>query len=250
MEQQASVIPFSLRSYGLTDIGAIRQNNEDVYTAAHDCNFFALADGMGGHLAGEVAAQETISFLTEHIRQQRLSSCTEWIIELRDAIERVNRHVYRMGRSEKSLSGMGTTLCCMVWTADGVVYAHVGDSRVYLYRQQKLTLLTQDHSLLTRWFGSRRYANMPKGGSAYKHVITRSIGTGPKANPEVASVATEPHDLFFLCSDGLTDVVSLAEMESVLNQTTDLEQAGKKLVEIAKIKGSSDNMTVLLIGRN
>jgi protein phosphatase len=236
-----------LKSFGLSDIGVTRSNNEDVFAALPEIGFYALADGMGGHLAGEVAAKEAIEHLLSSIREIKTRDSMELIIELRDAIEKASSRVHRLGCSSPELHGMGTTLCCLMWTEEAVVYAHVGDSRIYRLRDHKLDLLTQDHSLFAKWLATGKLAEECQTPYPYKNVITRSIGGPGRANPEIAVATHAPGDLFFLCSDGLSDVLTLPEMEKILNRSPDLEQAAKRLVEKAKIKGSSDNMTILMV---
>jgi protein phosphatase len=234
-------------SFGLSDIGLTRPNNEDVWEALPEVGFFALADGMGGHQAGEVAAKETISHLCNWAKKVTSRDPVELIIDLKCAIEKTNQSIYKMGKSQDALHGMGTTLCCMFWTELGIVYAHVGDSRLYRLRDQKLELLTKDHSLLSKWLDTGELAQKCETPFPYKNVITRAVGTSPKANPEIAFSRPEPNDLYFLCTDGLTDVLSLDDMEKILNRSPDLENACKRLIQKAKIKGSSDNITLLLI---
>lgn len=233
-----------LLSIGLTDIGLGRTNNEDVWTALSDIGFFALADGMGGHRAGEVAAREAIDFVCESAKKIKSRDCMELMIEMRHAIEKANRKIYQMGKNDRHLHGMGTTLCCLFWTEEVIVYAHVGDSRIYRLRDKKLELLTQDHSLFARYMASQKPSTTP---FPYKNVITRSIGGAGKANPEIAIAAHRIGDLYLLCTDGLTDVLSLKEMENILNHTSNFSIASGRLIEAAKIKGSCDNMTLLMI---
>jgi serine/threonine protein phosphatase PrpC len=233
-----------LKSYGLSDIGVSRPNNEDVWIALPEFGFFALADGMGGHQAGEIAAREAIDHLSQSIRRLNITQPLDLIIELRHAIERANLWVYKMGQKTDALNGMGTTLCCLIWTPEAIIYAHVGDSRIYRLRDQCLELLTQDHSLFTKWLKTGRRSQTP---FPYKNVITRAVGTAPKANPEIAVTSHKPGDLFLLCSDGLTDVLSIEDIEKMINRSPDLETASQRLIQKAKIKGSSDNITLLMI---
>ena len=236
-----------LRSFGLSDVGVTRANNEDVWIALPEIGFFALADGMGGHQAGEVAAKETVDFLSNAARKIKSRDIVELIIEMRHAIEKANRRVHQLGCSSSELQGMGTTLCCLMWTEEAVIYAHVGDSRIYRLRENRLELLTQDHSLFAKWLATGKLAEECSTPYPYKNVITRAIGGPGKANPEIAVAPHLPGDLFFLCSDGLTDVLSLGEMEKILNRAPDLRLAAELLIEKAKIKGSSDNMTILMV---
>ena len=236
-----------LKSVGISDIGPTRQNNEDVWISLPEIGFFALADGMGGHKAGEIAAQKTIDFLSGIIKKVATTDIMEWIIEMRHAIEETNRHIQKIGSQFREYQGMGTTLCCLMWIPDAVIYAHVGDSRIYRFRDKKLSLLTQDHSLLAKWLSTGKLAEECSTPYPYKHIITRSIGGPGKANPEIAIAALQKGDVFFLCSDGLSDVLSLKEMEEILKKATDLNNAAPILIEKAKINGGSDNMTIVMV---
>lgn len=243
----------SLKFYfcGLSDIGVARPNNEDVWSANPEMGFFALADGMGGHLAGEIAAQEATDHLLKTFKKHlevKLSSDLRTISQtLHRSIESANEWVYRMGKQYEEYSGMGTTLCCLYWTKEAVVYAHVGDSRIYRLRNKKLELLTKDHSLLAKWMAMGEKARECKTPYPYKNVITKAIGTHPRSNPEIAISDYEPSDLFLLCTDGLSDVLSTADMEKILCETPKLSLAAEKLVQLSKIKGSHDNITVLIV---
>lgn len=236
-----------LQSFGLSDIGLTRPNNEDVWTALPEIGFFAIADGMGGHQSGEIAAQKTIDQLSLFIQEMPRSDCLTLVKELKRAIEKTNFLIHRLSKQKESLQGMGTTLCCLLWTNEAIIYAHVGDSRIYRLRNQKLELLTQDHSLFAKWLATGKLAEECETPFPYKNVITRAIGTSERVQPEIAVATAQPGDLFFLCTDGLTDVLDLNELEKILNDTADLEKACKILIEKAKMKGSSDNITVLLI---
>jgi PPM family protein phosphatase len=241
-----------LKSFGLSDIGLERPNNEDVWASLPEIGFFALADGMGGHKAGEVAAKEAVNFLLDSIREIKCTNCMEIVIEMRHAIEKANRWIYQMGQKSEELTGMGTTLCCLFWTHEFVVYAHIGDSRIYRLsgepqKKKRLKLLTKDHSLLSKWLATGKLAEECKTPFPYKNVITRALGTPHRAKPEISVAPHTLNDLYFLSSDGLHDVLSLEEMESALNASNDLETTCKNLIEMAKLKGSSDNITLLMI---
>jgi len=224
-----------LLSHGISDIGLLRANNEDVWIALPEFGFFALADGMGGHKAGEVAARETIEQLSKAVQAPRFS--------LLEAIERANAWVFKESR-QALYKGMGTTLCCLHWTATTVTYAHVGDSRIYRFRNDQLELLTQDHSLHAKLLSSGLNSKTPY---PYKNVITRAIGTAKHIHPEITSTPFEPGDLFLLCSDGLSDALPLEDMEKIIQRSETLELMASRLIEKAKIKGSRDNITALLV---
>ncbi len=234
----------NLTSFGLSDIGVSRPNNEDVWVSMPEIGFFALADGMGGHQAGEIAAREAIDYLCNAVKKIKSRDQTELIIELRHAIEKANQWVYRLGKKTDAFHGMGTTLCCLIWSQSEVIYAHVGDSRIYRYRNKKLELLTQDHSLFAKWLKIGKESRTP---FPYKNVITRAVGTAPRANPEIAIATHQPGDLFFLCTDGLSDVLTVEDIEKIIHASPDLECASRRLIQRAKVKGSSDNITILMI---
>lgn len=233
---------------GLTDIGLTRPNNEDVWAAFPEIGFFALADGMGGHQAGEVAAKETIERLCLELQPQiDAFPHLDPAHLLRKAIEKANQWVYEKSRKSQALNGMGTTLCCLYWTFDAVIYAHIGDSRIYRFRNGCLDQLTQDHSLFAKWLSIGRKAEESTTFYPYKNVITRAIGTSRRVNPEIVVSTFRAGDLYLLCSDGLSDALTAQDMEKVIARSESLDVAASRLIEKAKIKGSSDNITVLLI---
>jgi len=242
------MIPKALHFCGISDIGLSRPTNQDVWTANPEFGFFALADGIGGRKAGDIAAKEALNILCESIR--RLSDTTDRFHnplalddEIRAAIKEANRWVYKMSCESLALQGMGTTLCCLLWTSERVYYAHVGDSRIYRFRNEKLELLTRDHSLLARWLSKKRFTQpLPP-----KNIITRAIGTARFVDPEISFCPYVSGDIYMLCSDGLSDVVSKDDLQKILRNSSSMERAAKKMIESAKKMGSGDNITVLII---
>lgn len=236
-----------INCFGISDIGISRNNNEDVWISIPEIGFFALADGMGGRKAGEIAAQKTIHDLSEIVKTLTQVDVMELIIELRHAIEQVNLDIFKLSCQTPQFRGMGSTLCCLLWLEETIIYAHCGDSRVYRFRNDKLTCLTQDHSLLSKWLNSNKKNVESENKFPYKHVITRAIGSSTKANPEMAVASHQKDDIFFLCSDGLSDVLSLKEMEEILCKKNSLEESANTFIEKAKAKGGSDNMTIVMV---
>ncbi|HSW86012.1 MAG TPA: Stp1/IreP family PP2C-type Ser/Thr phosphatase [Rhabdochlamydiaceae bacterium] len=246
------LIRFKLKSYGISDIGLIRQNNEDVWSSIPECNFFALADGMGGHKAGEVAAKEAISKLCESFSQKfSLStgkSATSHISNLlNQAIKEANAWVYNMASQNESFQGMGTTLCCFLLYEQTLIYAHVGDSRIYRFRDGVLKQLTVDHSLRSELIATGQLDEGTASLFPYKNIITRAIGTSPQVEPDIDACSVEPEDIYFLCSDGLTDYVTINEMHVILSQAKTIKEASEAFVNVAKEKGGNDNITVVMI---
>jgi len=237
-----------LQFYGLSDMGISRATNEDAWTAHTDLGLFALADGIGGRKGGEVAAKQTIESISTSFRQLATSTNyfqtkPDFVAALRRAIDEANHWIYTMGRVRTSLLGMGTTLCCLIWTKENVYYAHVGDSRIYRLRDKSLELLTRDHSLFEKW----RSTTPVITPAPPKHIITRAVGTTPVVIPEITFCPASPHDLFLLCSDGLSDIVEKEELEKILNGSSSLKKAAESMISYAKNKGSADNITVLII---
>ncbi len=247
-------MPFKVVKYALSDIGLVRQNNEDVWAELPEHNVFILADGMGGHQAGEIAAKEAVNSLCENLEDflnangnSPLSKST-----LRQAfkqsIEQANKVVYRMGRSNEVLKGMGTTICCLQLLQDCVVYAHVGDSRIYRLRNKKLEQLTKDHSLLRELMDLGKLNEKQAEDFLYKNIITKAIGTEPIVEPTIQVSDLYLGDVYLLCSDGLSDLLSLEEMEKIMNGAKNIEDSVHLLISQAKEKGGYDNITVILVG--
>lgn len=241
-------LPYRILSYGLSDIGLVRANNEDAWEGLEEFNFFVLADGMGGHRAGEIASKEAISAVCDLVKKGdyplvSLRSANE---KIRRAIESANRSVHQMGKLNRHLRGMGTTLCCLFFHPMGVIYANVGDSRIYRLRNKQLEQLTIDHSLLA---DLEMVGDVPPSileESNFKNIITKAIGTEPNVEPAVHECDIGDEDIFLMCSDGLSDLVKREEIERALLESSTLDIAATTLIEQAKSRGGYDNVTVVL----
>lgn len=234
-------LTYSLSSFAISDTGYVRKNNEDAWRALTEQRFFVLADGMGGHNAGEVAAELTVESLCESI--QRLSSqasIEEACSFLRNAVSKANKKVFETAFSDPAFAGMGTTLSCFLIWEHHLIYAHVGDSRLYRYRPcLGLDQLTQDHSLIQNFY-SKPKKSLPR------HVITRAIGASPMVYPDIGVISLSPNDLYMLCSDGLSDYVAKKTLSQLLSDENSLEEMGRELIKAALEKGGNDNITLLL----
>lgn len=240
--------PYKVSSFGLTDVGLVRQNNEDAWHRLEDLNFFVLADGMGGHQAGEVASNEAVTDICKRIKKQILHSMSLRLANktIRQAIENTNHVVHQMGRGDRKLRGMGTTLCCLYFHPNGLIYANVGDSRIYRYRNKKIEQLTIDHSLLADLelvgeAGASLFEEM-----SYRNIITKAIGTEPSVEPTVHECHVQDEDIYLMCSDGLSDLLKNSEIERIIGGSYSLEVAAKHLIDQANIRGGHDNVTVVL----
>jgi PPM family protein phosphatase len=237
-----------LEIYGSSDIGKVRTNNEDFFVSQPRWRFFLVADGMGGHNAGEVAARvaaDDLSKLTsKFFFRPQIPLLPEHIISyLRFSIRNANRHIYDLSLTQQHLKGMGTTICCLSLYGETAVFAHVGDSRIYHFRE-KLSRLTQDHSLANKLFTTGNKQSLP---SSYKGIITKALGTSSFTEPDINICPINKDDLFLLCTDGLSDFVSDERIEITLHKTPSLKKACKRLIQMAKEKGGHDNITVLLV---
>ena len=243
---------FKLSSSSLSDVGLVRKNNEDVLLMLKEQGFFALADGMGGHKAGEVAAKEAVRFVSASIEELFFSSEKSWnIFELssfnRLCIENANSWVHHLGKKKQAYQGMGTTLCTLLFHERSLIYGHVGDSRIYRFREGGLKQLTEDHSLKNQMIAKGQIEKSHSKGYPYNNVLTRAIGTQNEVDVEIHIAPVTPDDIYLMCTDGLTDQVSDDEIESIIKQSPDLKTASTTLIEKANGKGGHDNVTVLMV---
>lgn len=247
------LMSFDVSACGLSDIGLVRQNNEDVWIRLPSVPFFVLADGMGGHQAGEVAAHEAVNGLCLLFKEfldaqegHKISS-KEIRDTIRHAIEQVNVQIYGMGLDNETLAGMGTTICSLYLYDAHVIYGHVGDSRIYRLRNKKLKMLTKDHSLLRELIDLGQLNEKQASEFLYKNIITKAIGTEAYVEPSIHVGDLRNGDTYLMCTDGLTDLLTKEEIEKIMNQHSSLEECAQKLIDSAKEKGGHDNITVVLV---
>ena len=223
----------------VTDTGRKRRRNEDAYVS--EPPLFAIADGMGGAQAGEVASKLAAAAVRESA--SRAPAGEERIFEL---IQEANRRVYDRSSSDPNTSGMGTTMTVALVEDDHVAFGHVGDSRAYLIRDGLMEQLTEDHSLVNELMKTGKLSPQEAEIHPQRSVITRAVGTDPDVDVDTFTVNAQPGDLFLLCSDGLTDVVSEDEiLELVERNRADIDRALRALVKEANRGGGEDNITVI-----
>ena len=241
---------YKVSSFGRTDIGLVRQNNEDVWKSLSDHRFYILADGMGGHKAGEIAAKETVDRLSinvEKLLKSPKKQIKQQVNLIRDIILKVNKEVYEKSREGPELHGMGTTLCCTYFHDQGVIFAHVGDSRIYRFDGKELHQLTRDHSLVNEMIDLGELSERNVAGVSYKHRITRAIGTEPHVEVAIQISHYDHDDLFLMCSDGLSDMISPKMIENILKESVDLQGTIDRLINAAIEQGGKDNITAVLM---
>jgi PPM family protein phosphatase len=232
-------VSVQLRAASVTDTGRRRRHNEDAYVC--EPPLFAVADGMGGAQAGELASSLAAAALRDETSE--LAGGEQRVDDL---IQEANRRVYQRQSQDASASGMGTTMTVALVEDGRVAIGHVGDSRAYLIRDRKLEQLTEDHSLVAELVRSGKLSPEEAEGHPQRSVITRALGTDPDVDVDTFSVETKPGDLFLLCSDGLT---SMVDDETILREVernrNDLAKAAKALVRAANKGGGEDNITVV-----
>jgi PPM family protein phosphatase len=224
---------------GRTDVGRQRSANEDDFVLAPP--FFAVADGMGGAKAGEVAS----SMATEVFEGERESG-EPAEVQLARILREANRRIYDLAVSDESHRGMGTTLTAAKVTGDEVSLGHVGDSRAYRMRDGELEQLTKDHSLVAELERSGQITAEAAEHHPQRSIITRALGPEPEVEVDTYTLAGRDGDLFLLCSDGLTSMISDDEIGSILRSAETLDGAADALVRAANQSGGKDNITVVL----
>jgi PPM family protein phosphatase len=220
-----------------TDIGQVREGNEDAILINDP--LYAVADGMGGHRGGEVASNLALQTV-EQMFAQRQGTLTE-------QVERANRAVFERSQSDRDVSGMGTTLTAALIEGGAVRLAHVGDSRAYLFRGGKLQLLTEDHTLVHRMVVEGEITETEAENHPHRSVLTRALGVEGDVRVDETKVEVREGDRLLLCTDGLTGMLSEDEIESILQDVRDPQEAVDRLVREANRAGGIDNITAVII---
>ncbi len=235
-----------------TDRGKIRQHNEDdagIFTEKEDRVLAVVCDGMGGHLAGDVASRMAVSALRAVWEQTKdipaLPAESEaW---LKEQITAVNQKIFDHSRAHEECQGMGTTVVCALYTGKTLTVAHIGDSRCYLLHNESFTQLTEDHSLVNELVRTGGISKEDAEHHPRKNVLTKALGTDPEVAVEAHSFEIEPGDKVLLCSDGLTNKVDDEKLKEMLQSASSLEEKAEQLVQMANDNGGEDNITVALL---
>lgn len=234
-----------VKAVGMSDRGRKRQSNEDSFFIDETMRLFIVADGMGGHLGGKeassMAVEEVARIFAEHIEDEHISP----VNLIKKAISSANKVIYERGQREWFLRGMGTTLSLLFIKNGDAWIGHVGDSRIYLYRGGSLSILTRDHSWVDEQLRAGVISEEGAKNHFMKNVITRSVGYKEEVEVDVYRYDVKSGDIFLLCSDGLSNVVSEDEMIHAL--MGDFDKVPQELIGIANEKGGPDNITVILV---
>ncbi|MFN2746180.1 MULTISPECIES: Stp1/IreP family PP2C-type Ser/Thr phosphatase [Bacillus] len=235
-----------------TDRGKIRPHNEDaadIFTEKEGYVFAVVCDGMGGHLAGDVASKMAVSSLRDIWEQTEdiPASPAESEAWLKEQISAVNQKLYDHARAHEECQGMGTTVVCALYEGKTLTVAHIGDSRCYLLHQDSLTQLTEDHSLVNELVKTGGISKEDAEHHPRKNVLTKALGTDPDVQVEAHTFEIEPGDQVLLCSDGLTNKVDDQTLQEMLEASSSPEEKAERLVQAANDNGGEDNITVAIL---
>jgi PPM family protein phosphatase len=248
----------SVSAFGLTDVGRKRRHNEDAYLLDAERGLFVVADGMGGHAAGEVASRITVESIQEYIAATEEEHESSWPFgfnsrvsvegnRLTTAVEKANEKVMRAVQNRPELKGMGTTVVAALFDADRATLVHVGDSRAYLFRDGELRRLTDDHSWVQEQVNAGILSEDEAKSHPLKNVVTRALGGAAHVSVDLIEVPVRPGDRFLLCSDGLTGMVPDEDLFSHFRTDGVIEKTVRQLIDTANDRGGVDNITAIVV---
>ncbi len=249
----------TLTMAGLTDPGRLRRRNEDRVALHPEIGLVVLADGMGGHNAGEVASHLAVDVMIRHCVNALAAfpdpaaghnpePCGHEHGALHGAIEAANSAIHEMAHHNPECAGMGSTVVAALFQDDALCVAHVGDSRLYRLRDGRLQLLTEDHSVVQELLNRGLLTPEQARQSVSKNLVTRALGVDAHVQIDLGAHATEPGDLYLLCSDGLNDVLTDVQIERLLAaHGADPDAAVRRLVDATNQAGGPDNISVILV---
>jgi protein phosphatase len=234
-----------LRTAAQTDVGLRRRGNEDRFAVDSELGLSLVADGMGGHSAGQVASALAAATVVSSLQDSQASAASSGE-RLRNALEDANRAIYSAARQKSECAGMGTTLVALLVDGNRGALAHVGDSRAYRVRAGRIRQLTDDHSIVGELLRRHEISADDAREHPHRHVLTRALGVRGRVQPDLAELRLEPGDLFVLCSDGLTNHLEDPEIAELSGASADLEACCAGLIALANERGGEDNITVAL----
>jgi protein phosphatase len=245
-----------LRIAGCTDTGVRRQHNEDHIGYCQELGIAVLADGMGGHQSGEIAAHMAVESVVEKLKNIASSqnagaiTSSQLLHFVSNTISHSNSMIFQAAEALEKHKGMGTTLVAAIIHGSRLYAGHVGDSRLYLYRDQQLSRLTRDHSLVQDLIDRGFYTEEEARTANVSHIVTRALGTKAEVEIDTVEHSLRTGDLLLLCSDGLSDMVADWRIEEILRERLEqekLEQIAQRLVDQSNRNGGKDNISVILV---
>lgn len=241
----------------LTDRGRVRYKNEDHVSVDAEIGAFVLADGMGGHRGGEIASSIAVNSVLEHLKRCLPSLSPGAIDEdlgytgeslaAREAVVEANTRIFSAARQQSQYEGMGTTLVVAVFYLDRLSIAHVGDSRLYRYRQGQLEQLTSDHTMRQELVDRGFYTEQEARSLVQRNLVTRALGVDASVAVDIQEELVLPGDLYALCSDGLYDMIDENAIAAALADCRDLQQCAQGLIDLANESGGKDNISVIIV---
>jgi PPM family protein phosphatase len=242
----------------VTDVGKVRDHNEDTIGSQPEIGLWVLADGMGGYNAGEVASgiavKTIVDLVTQACKREKrgeIESGTGYMrqtIVLRDAIHRANKVINQTAQSQPQCEGMGTTLVASLFYDNKVSIAHVGDSRMYRLRGNRFEQITMDHSLLQELVDRGFYSQEEAQRSTNRNYVTRALGVEANVEVEIQEIDVQKGDYFLMCSDGLPDMVEDEDIHLTISTfSNDVRTVGEQLIKLTNDNGGRDNVSVILV---
>lgn len=235
-----------LEMTGLSDVGRVRDHNEDAIRWDDAAGWAILADGMGGHLAGEVASSMAVDTIAAYLSSMDEMDTGSVGNRLCQAIEAANGNIHQRAQDDQRCYNMGTTVVAVILRNERLSCAHVGDSRLYRFNEEGLTQLTHDHSLVQELVDEGMLSSEEAADSVHKNVITRALGLGETVTADLTQLPVHAGDLFLLCSDGLSDSLTEAQLTRWL-ESGDLVEMARALVDEANAQGGKDNISLILM---
>jgi len=235
-----------------TDPGKVRKINQDFYYCSDEVTglyFYIIADGMGGHNGGEVASRISVNTVKKYILEHycRDEYINDRLLLIRDAFSEGNNKVFGMSEGREDLKGMGTTLT-MAFMENNILYTgHIGDSRIYIFRGDKIEKITEDHSLVEELVKNGSISPEEADNHPQKNIITRALGTQEHAEIDMGSKMMEEGDIVLMCTDGLTNMLSNKEIELQCKTIDDPQELCDSLLAQANLRGGKDNITVIAV---
>lgn len=240
-----------MKSFYVTDRGQVRKHNEDaggVFLNQTGQSLAVVADGMGGHLAGDVASSLAIQSLENGWQEVgRIESPIQSEQLLLKSLSKANEKVYTYSLEKEQCRGMGTTIVAAICTESFITVAHIGDSRCYLLNEFGFKQITQDHSLVNELIKSGEITKNAAEYHPQKNVLMRALGTEDNVEADCSTINWDPSDKILLCSDGLTNKISDQELENILLKDASLHTIGEEMIELANIRGGEDNISLTLV---
>jgi len=248
-----------IRYAAKTDVGMKRTHNEDYFSLVEDEQLFIVADGMGGHASGEVASKMSAETISEFYQRTREDEDATWPYKMDRSLSYIenrlvcsvklaNLRIFETASRDIRFKGMGTTIVCTLVCGDKLYVSHVGDSRVYRVREGEISQLTRDHSLLEDYKEAKPdMTEEEERNFPHKNVITRALGMRETVQVDIRGHQIKSGDVFVLCSDGLSGMVTDPQINDIVTRSKSLERAVAELVDAANRAGGTDNVTVLLL---